>query len=120
MAFFDFLDSRRGIARWADKCFKSFKAQFPEATEQEMALVSLGIRYKSFASDALKVYISTHAPNVRNIHHLCYLVAEAELHNLIDSMSVFNLMRSKDDNPLQQTRRVIDDELAKLGYQKNA
>lgn len=119
MGLLDFLDSRRGVARWADKWFKAIKSQQTGASDHDIAQLSLAYRYRSFASDALRVYIAQRADSVHNIYDLCHLIADAENHNLLDAFEQLQLHISKDEShPVRQTYRIIDDELAKLGYGK--
>lgn len=119
MGLLDFLDARRGIARWAGKWFKHFKAEQTDVSDQAIAQISLGFRYRSFASDALRVYIAQRADQVHTIHDLCYLIAEAECLSLINPLEKFNQMHDQ-NSPLQRTYRTIDSELAKLGYRSGA
>ena len=121
MGLLDFLDSRRGIARWADKWFRTIKSQQSGASDHDIAQLSLAYRYRTFASDALRVYIAQRAEEVKDIYDLCHLIADAECHHLLDSFEQLQLLMSHDEShPVRKTYRIIDDELAKLGYRKSA
>ena len=121
MGFFDFLDARRGIARWADKWFRTLKAKDPSSSNLEIARMSLSLRYQSLANDMTKIYVSQRVEDVSDIFDLCYLVADAECHRLLSPGGRLELMLPEHrDHAYNQSYRIIDEELTKLGYRKRA
>lgn len=118
MGFFSFLDARPGIVRWAHKGFVAFRARHPHLSDSQIAQECLVFRYRVCASQTLKEYIAEHVIFVQTIHDLCYVVAEAECHDRKQVSEFYSTISPPPNwkHPVKETHRIIDEELAKLGY----
>lgn len=118
MGFFDFLDSRKSLAKWAAKIFTQARHQNPQISDNEIIDIAIHTRYsivrlKPHQTEILHSLRDT----ASDIFSLCYLIAEVELLSHLDAYHRMTLQMGG-ENIVDHTFNVIGKELAKLGFQR--
>jgi hypothetical protein len=119
MGLFDFFDSRKSLARWAAKCFRTVREKNPNASDAEIIELAIRSRYATgpSLSNSQKKILQDHRNEAVDIHSLCHVIAEVELLNHL-SYSDRRDMTMKSENIVEHTYNVISEELERLGFPK--
>ena len=81
MGFFDSLDSRKSLAKWAARFFKTAREMNPNISDTEIIQLAIKSRYNHGPSLSYqqKEILVKHLPEAIDIHSLCETIARAEL-----------------------------------------
>ena len=116
MGFFDFLDTRKSIAKWVAKLFREARQQNAHASIQEIITVILYTRYHVIGPKGRGPAILRARRNEAiDIFSLCHLIAEVELLSHLNDYDRI-MLQMGGENIIRHTYRVMDEELIKLGF----
>jgi len=116
MGFFDFLDSRISIAKWASNGFQSMRARYPGFTDEQIAKKLLENRYRSILPGGAEATVLHQLRSQAvDIFTLCEVVVEVEL---LKDLSLYDraTAKIKGENLVMHTHGVVTTALAKLGH----
>ena len=118
MGLFDFLDSRKIVAKWAAKLFTQARRTNPQLSTQDIIEFALHSRYSVIGPKPHQAAILyEQRKNATDIFSFCHLIAEVELLSHLNAYDRIT-MQLGGENIIQHTYRVMDDELIKLGFQQ--
>lgn len=116
MGFFDFLDSRKSVAKWAAKLFRQARQTNPELSTQNIIDLALQSRYSVIGPKPHQAEIlRTQRHGAIDIFSFCHLIAEVEFLSHLNGFDRITLQMGG-ENIVQHTYNVIDNELIKLGF----
>ncbi len=118
MGFFDFLDSRKSLAKWAAKLFREARRNNPQISTQEIIDAAIHARYAVIRPKPHEAEIlHNQRREATDIFSFCHLIAEVEL---LSHLNFFDrtTMQMGGENIVTHTYNVIDNELIKLGFQR--
>jgi len=118
MGLFDFLDSRKSVARWAAKLFTQFRRRNPHLSTQDIIDLGLQSRYYVIGPKPHQAAILyEQRKNATDIFSFCHLIAEVELLSHLNAYDRV-MLRLGGENIVQHTFNVMDNELIKLGFER--
>lgn len=120
MGFFDFLDSRKSVARWTAKLFTQARRNNTQISTQDIIDSAIHARYSVIRPKPHQAGIlHTRRREATDIFSFCHLIVEVEL---LSHLSAYDRMTLQigGENIVEHTYNAVDNELTKLGFQRTS
>lgn len=118
MGLLDFLDSRKSLAKCMAKTFTHAHKNNPQLSDQDIIALAIHARYLAIG---LKPHqdeiLRARRQEATDIFSLCHLIAEVELLSHLNDYDRITLQMGG-ENIVRHTLNVIDNELIRLGFQR--